>query len=136
MGTMLLKGAARLVAVIGVLLYGFMLYLAYIQWGQNEFIHESLGSEIFFVLDFGIFGSGLPPLMLTIYFLLLGKTLRDWGLGFVFVLLSILIHYYVSGWAAHSEPVIYVPMQLAELAAVIGLIVYWHKKYRMSPINC
>jgi len=135
MGEMILKITARLTAVIGILLYGFMLYLAYIQWKQNEFVHESLGSEIFYLMNFGIFGSGLPPLMLAIYFLWLGMTVKEWVLGFVFVFLSILVHYYVSGWAAHSEPAVYVPMQLAELAAVIGLIVYWHKKYRTSQIN-
>ncbi len=134
MGTMILKGTARLVAIIGVLLYGFMLYLAYIQWGQNGFIHESLRSEIFYVLDFGVFGSGLPPLILTIYFLWLGRTVKDWVFGFAFVFLSIMVHYYVSGWAAHSEPVIYVPMQFLELVAAIGLIVYWHKKYR-TPLR-
>ena len=134
MGTMILKGAARLVAAIAVLLYGFMLYLAYIQWSQNEFAHESWGVEIFYVLDFGVFGSGLPPLMLAIYFLWLGKTVKDLVCGFVFVLLSIIIHYYISGWAAHSEPVIYVPMQFIELAAVIALIVYWRKKYR-TPLK-
>lgn len=131
----MLRVIAAIVGVLGIALYGFFLYIMYIGWTQGEHIHESLWSELFYIVDTAIFSSGLPPLILTIYFMFFGRTVRDWGMGLLFIVLSIPIHYYVAGWAAHSEPVVYVPMQLAELAAAIGLIVYWHKKYRTSSIN-
>lgn len=131
----MLRVIAGIVGVLGVALYGFFLYLMYIGWTQGEHIHESLWSELFYIFDTAIFSAGLPPLILTIYFMFFGKTEKDWVVGLLFIILSIPIHYYVAGWTAHSEPVIYVPMQLAELAAAIGLIVYWHKKYRMPPLS-
>ena len=112
------------------MLYVFFLYLMYIGWTQGEHIHESIGTQIFYIIDTAIFGSGLPPLILVVYFLLLGNTPKDWGMGLLFVLLSIPIHYYVTSWAAHSEPIVFVPMQIVELAAVIILVTYWQKKYR------
>lgn len=117
-----------MVGVLGLALYCFFMYIAYIGWIQGEHIHESVWSELFYILDVAIFGSGLPPLILTIYFMFFGKTVKDWGVGILFIMFSIPIHYYVAGWAAHSEPVIYIPMQLAELAAVISLVVYWRKR--------
>lgn len=134
-GKTVLHGVAFFVAVIGFVVYGFFAYDWTIEWQQNQDLHGSLLAEIFFVVDHVVFVSGLPPMLLIIYFLIMGKTVKGWSMGLVFVFLSIPVHFYVAGIAAHTEPAIYVPMQLAELAAAIGLIVYWHRKYRTSPVN-
>jgi hypothetical protein len=126
----LLNIIARLVAFCGIMLYGFMLFGAYIQWGQNSTIHESLFTQIFYIIDFGIFISGLPPMLLVVYFLVLGKTSKDFGMGLLFVFGSIFIHFYVVGFSAHGSPAyIYIPLHFLELTLVLGLIYYWHRKY-------
>ena len=124
-----------MVGVLGIGVYGFFLYLMYIGWVQGEHIHESVYSELFYIFNTAIFSSGLPLLILTVYFMFFGKTVKDWNVGLFFIMFSIPIHYYVAGWAAHSEPVVYVPMQLTELAAVIGLVVYWHKRRGTRKMN-
>jgi hypothetical protein len=43
---------------------------------KNSTIHESLFTQIFYIIDFGIFISGLPPMLLVVYFLILGKHLK------------------------------------------------------------
>lgn len=51
-------------------------------------------------------------------------------MGLIFVLVSILLHYYVTGVAVHTEPTVRVPFQLVELGIVIGTIRYWHTQCR------
>jgi len=74
-----------------------MLSSAYIGWQHDQNIHESLLSELYYIMSLAIFGSGLPPILLVIYFLILGKMAKDFGMGFIFVFTFILVHFYVVG---------------------------------------
>lgn len=125
---MLIRLISWTIGVLGIATYVFFLYMMYIGWKQGEHIHISIGSEIFYIFDTAIFGSGLPPLILTIYFMFFGKTLKDFGIGISVIFISIIIHFYVSAFAAHSEAIIYIPMQVIELAAAIFLVFYWRKR--------
>jgi len=113
---------------LGILLYIFMLSSAYIGWQHDQNIHESLLSELYYIMSLAIFGSGLPPILLVIYFLILGKMAKDFGMGFIFVFTFILVHFYVVGVSTHTEPIIHIPFQLVELAIVVGIMRYWHTK--------
>lgn len=128
----ILKWSAWFVALCGFLVCGYLMYSWTIEWQQNQSIHESVSTEVLFIISDVIFASGLAPMLLVIYFLVLGKTERDWGLGMLFVFLSIPVHFYVTGVAAHTTPNIYIPFQLGELAVVIGLMLYWHRRYRAT----
>lgn len=119
-----------LVSIIGFLIYGYLMYSWTVEWNQNQSIHESLFTKAFFIVDTVIFISGLPPMLLVVYFLVFGKNPKDWGLGLLFVAISIPIHFYVVGVTAHTEPMQHIPIQLIELAIVVGLIIYWQKKKR------
>ena len=128
----ILKWSAWFVALCGFLIYGYVLYIWTIEWQQNQYIHESKSSAVLFVISDVIFASGLAPMLLVIYYLVLGKTERDWGVGMLLVFLSIPVHFYVTGVAAHTTPSVYIPFQLGELVVVIGLILHWHRKYRAA----
>ena len=126
---------ARLLSVLGIFVYGLFLYLWSIEWRQNTEIHLTVGSEVKFILSDVIFASGLPPLLLTIYFLLLGKTKQELGVGIMAVVISIPVHFVVTVFAAHSDAWFYLPMQLAELLAALALIFYWHRHWRGKTSN-
>lgn len=134
MPTKVFRVLVLLVALFGFLVYGYMMYGWTVEWHQNQSIHESLFTQLFFIVDTVIFISGLPPMLLVVYFLVLGKNTKDWAMGLLFVAISIPVHFYVAGVTAHTEPIQYIPIQLGELAIVIGLIIYWRKKKR-QPIN-
>lgn len=128
MGMRMLRSVSLLFALLGALVYVYMLYDWHIQWQQDLTIHESWLTEVWFILGYVIFASGLPPMLLTIYFWVLGKNPRDWLAGFVFVPLFIFVHYVVAVFMAHSSPLVYVPMMAVELLSVVAVIWYWQKK--------
>jgi hypothetical protein len=124
----MLRVASLVFVLLGALLYALLFYNSRVEWEQNLSIHESWLTEIWFVIADVIFASGLPPMLLTIYFWVLGKAPRDWLAGFAFVPLFIFVHYVVAVFMAHSSPFIYVPMMAVELLSAIAVIWYWHKK--------
>jgi hypothetical protein len=128
LGMRILRGASLIFALLGALLYIFFLYDTHIQWRQDLSIHESWLTEVWFVISIGIFASGLPPMLLVVYFWVLGEKPRDWRAGFVFVPIFIFSHYVVAVFMAHSSPMVYVPMMAVELLSAIAVIWYWYRK--------
>ncbi len=118
-----------LVTACGALLYAFMVYIWTIEWRQSGISEQSYLEKIWFLVENVIFVSGLPPLLIAIYFLLLRKSTTDKLYGFLFVGFFIVAHYFTSAFAAHTPASIHVPIQLTELLAVVGLITLWRKRF-------
>ncbi len=127
-----LRGTSLIFAFFGILLFVVLLFDSRVEWEQNTAIHQSWLTEVWFVIVHLIFASGLPPLILTVYFWVLGKTSRDWRAGFAFVPIFVFTHYVVTVFMAHSSPVVYVPMMGVELLSVAAVIWYWHQKTRID----
>ncbi len=123
-----LRVVSLVFAMLGVLLYALLFYNWRVEWEQNLTIHESWLTEIWFVIGYVIFASGLPPMLLALYFWVLREEARDWLAGFVFVPIFIVVHYVVSVFMAHSSPFVYVPMMAVELLGGIAVIRYWRGK--------
>ena len=128
MGQKIFLNLSFLAGICGIALYVFCLWTWWLEWQQGGFAAKLFLEKIWFVLDDAIFLSGLPPLMLTIYFLILKKSVRANRRGLIYVALFIPIHYYVAATTAHSTPEIYLPAQLVELVVAIALIVFWKEK--------
>ena len=124
----MLRVASLVFVLLGALLYVLLFYNSRVEWEQNLTIHESWLTEIWFVIADVIFASGLPPMLLTIYFWVLRKNPRDWLAGFAFVPLFIFVHYVVAVFMAHSSPLVYVPMMAVELLSAVAVIWYWQRK--------
>lgn len=129
--TAILRILALVVVLFGMLLYLYLAYSAVVPgWYQTPGIHSSWREELGYVVQDVVFMPGLPPLIVAIYFLLLGRTTQDWLAGFGFVVGFVVFHYVVAVWMAHGSPTAYLPMMLAELLAAIGLIWCWQRKRR------
>lgn len=129
LGMRMLRGTSLIFALLGALVYVYMLYDWHVQWRQDLTIHESWLTEIWFVIGYVIFASGLPPMLMVVNFWVLGKRPRDWLAGFAFVPIFIFVHYVVAVFMAHSSPFVYVPMMAFELLTAIAVILYW-RNYR------
>ena len=124
----ILRTLSIFIGICGFILYGLILFTWQSEWRQSSFSTRPLLEQAWFVLDDAIFLSGLPPLIVSTYFLILKKNARANGIGIIFVVLFILIHYYVAATTAHSTPDIYIPAQVAELIATVSLILMWRSK--------
>lgn len=128
MGPRIFRALSLFVGVCGIAVYVFWLWTWWMVAKQGDFASRNLLQQILFVLDDAIFGSGLPPLLLTIYFLILKKSARANLRGLIYVAFFIPIHYYVAATTAHSTPEIYLPAQFIELIAAVALIAFWKKE--------
>lgn len=128
MGRKIFRASSLFIGTCGIGFYSFVVWLSSIEWRQAHYAAKPLLEQIWFVIDFGIFFPGLPPLMLTIYFLILKKSVRANRTGLIYVALFIPIHYYVASMTAHMTPEFYLPAQLTELAAAIALIAFWKER--------
>lgn len=128
MGHKIFRTLCVVIGVCGFILYALNLFTWQIEWRQGGFSTRPLLERAWFVLDDAIFLSGLPPLMLSTYFLILRKSARANGIGLILAALFVVIHYYVAAATAHSTPDIYIPVQLAELIAALSLILLWRSK--------
>lgn len=128
MARKIFRAVAFFIGVCGIAVYALWLWAWWLDWQQGSFVAKPFLEQLWFVLDDAIFLSGLPPLMLTIYFLILKKSVRANRTGLIYVAFFIPVHYYVAATTAHSTPEIYLPAQLIELAAASALIVFWKEK--------
>jgi hypothetical protein len=132
MGHKVFRVLSLCIGVCGIAFYAIWLWAWSLTWRQMNFSDKPFLEQLWFVIDHGIFLSGLPPLMLTIYFLILKKSVKANLRGLIYVTLFIPIHYYVAATTAHSTPEIYLPAQLIELTAAILLIVFWKDEERAA----
>lgn len=132
MGSKILRALSLFIGTCGIVVYTFGLWTWWLEWHQGGFAAKPFMDQLWFVLDDAIFLSGLPPLLLTIYFLILKESVRANLRGLIYVALFIPIHYFVTATTAHSTPEAYLPAQLVELVAAVALIVLWKDKGRQS----
>lgn len=130
-GTAILRALALAVGVLGIVVYLYLAYSAIVPgWYQTPGIHDSWERQLGYIIQDVIFFPGLPPLIVAVYFLVLGRSRRDWSAGFGFVIVFLAFHYVVAVWMSHASASIYLPMMVVELLAAVGLIWYWHRVNR------
>ncbi|UXY15515.1 hypothetical protein N8I74_00425 [Chitiniphilus purpureus] len=69
-----------------------------------------------------LFGSGLSPLMIAIYFLILKKTVRGNFIGLIYAVLLVPFHYYVMAIAAHNTKEVYLPYLVLRFIILLSII--------------
>jgi hypothetical protein len=110
-----------------------MLWISWIGWKQRAAAGSSMEQAVYGIDS--VFQAGLPPLMLTVYFLILKSSARANVRGLIYVLLFIPIHYYVAATRAHSTPEAYLPAMLVELICAIALIAFWKEKAEPAELR-
>lgn len=133
-GAYVVRGLSLVVACAGLLLYGWFVYVfGVIEWQQQSISDESNSYRIWYFIQYPVFMSGLPPLILVVYFLILRKDVRANVWGLVFVALSVPVHATIAAVTAHQQAVtIYLPLQALELAVALVLVAVWHLRVRRT----
>ena len=117
---------------------GFILILAYLGslyvfsvTFQNHPKFQDINNlflKVYYVFNYGVFMSGLPPVILAIYFLILCKAPKSNLWGLLIVGLSILPIHLVVFFSMAGKPSQFVPLQFGELLITFYLIAYWKGK--------
>ena len=124
-----------LIALLGVLLYCFWLWIGIHAWIEAGHDRLSLAPRIGTFLAEVVFGSGLAPLMIAIYFFVLCKRAIDWTIGLLFLSLFIFTEFVTEVFIAHASWVIYTPILLTDLGAAVGVILMWEHHSRSADAD-
>jgi heme/copper-type cytochrome/quinol oxidase subunit 4 len=130
----ILRIVTLLATALGVLLYGDTIFLSIINWRQVPSSHSSLLLAVRYILVDTIFGAGLPPLLITLYFFLRCNTPRAWGIGLGWLVLFIFGHFVTVVFITHSTWPIYMPMVLVELFGAI-FVIWRHERWRSLGVT-
>lgn len=112
----------NIIGVFGCLLYLVLVNAFLVVMRQNPDAHASLLTELFFILQYVVFASGLPPLFLAVYFFFFKKAKRDQLVGAAWVGFFFIVHFYVVAAMAHGSAWIYVPLMVIELLGALTVI--------------
>lgn len=124
-----MRSGCVIITLLGLAIYLLFASVAIVPgWSQTPGIHDSVWSEVAYVIQDIVFFPGLPPLMVSIYFLMLQKTPQAWKRGLLLTAIFVPIHYVVAVWMAHGSPAVYVPMMVLEFVAALGVIVRWRQQ--------
>lgn len=123
-----------------VITVGVLFYLIFVAIGVIELNQDPLASQPFLhklgvTVEFILLGSGLPPLMITVYFLGVRKTGKAWLVGAILLPMFLVAHYVTVVFMAHAPTTVHLPMILAELVAAIAAIWLWERKARRSNLD-
>jgi len=122
------------VALLIIGLYFLVLYVFSVTFEQNSKFQEinSFFLKVYYILDHGIYrgilGIGLPPIILTIYFLIVCKAPKSNLWGMLIVCISIFPIHYVLFFYMDADTLVVVTIQFAQLLFTFYLIAYWKEK--------
>jgi hypothetical protein len=122
-----LRVASIIIGVCGALLYLLLLADSSVEWVQGGYGAKSFGEQAWFLAEVIVL-SGLPPLILTIYFLLLKSSVRANVRGMAYLAVFVPVHLYVAAVTSHGPPEVFLPAQGLELIAAIVLVLVWREK--------
>jgi len=128
-----LRSITWLVVALGLALYSLLLFISIIEWRQSPYIHTSRSAEADFIFFEAILGSGLPPLMIALYFFGRCNKPVEWVMGSVYFAIFFFWHYLSFIFLAHGTWHTYVPLLLTELIAV-ACVIWWSERYRSHLI--
>jgi hypothetical protein len=123
-----LRGVTWLVVALGLALYCLLLFIWAIEWRQNSYIHASRSAEADFIFFDAILGSGLPPLLIALYFFGRCNRPHEWAAGLGFFMLFFFWQYVSYAFLAHAPWYTYQPMLLAGTAAALFVVWLWEAK--------
>jgi hypothetical protein len=118
------------VVTLGVILYCLIALFMALGSRDDENAWNSIWSVSQTIFEYILLGSGLPPLMIAVYFLGICKTGKAWLVGAILLPLFVVAHFVISVYMAHGPTSVHIPLILGELAAAIAAIWFWERNSR------
>ncbi len=116
------------IGTCGIAVYLFNIIIRY-SVSEDMNIATWIISEQALFITKSIMVSGLAPLILSTYFLLINKSSKANLRGIIYVILFIPIHIYVTAFSAHSPMKHALIPQSIEVLLAITLIALWKKNH-------
>jgi len=118
-----------LLALLGSVVYCFLIYVGVHAWSDTaEANNLGFWGRVGTFLTEVIFSSGLPPIMITIYFFLRCTQPAEWLAGLGWLCLFVFTQYVAVIFLAHASAVIYAPIMVVDLVAAIAVISIWERR--------
>lgn len=124
----LYRAAALTVGILSIVVYLFLMLDLMIEWNQNTELRDSMASGAQFLIQDGVIMSGLAPLLVAVYFLLIKSDRRTNLAGFPILAFMIALHAIMVMYHAHNPPMLSLILQVGEVILAFILIGLWRKR--------